>query len=151
MADMRKVMTDKSYSEMLKYSTFEERFKYLKLEGVVGKETFGYDRYLNQILYTSPEWIRFRREVIIRDDGKDLGVDGYEVRGRIIIHHINPITVKDIVNRNPKVFSLENTITTSHRTHQAIHYGNEGLLNTTPIERKPNDTIPWTKGWKEEQ
>ncbi len=136
-------MIIKTYSELSKLETFKERYQYLKLDGIVGEETFGFDRYLNQILYKSDEWKQCRRDIIIRDNGCDLGCEGFEVYGRILIHHINPITVDDIVNRNSKVFDPENLILTSHNTHQAIHYGNEDLLVKTPIERSKNDTSPW--------
>lgn len=135
----------KTYSELSKQKTFEDRFQYLRLDGIVGEETFGFDRYLNQILYQSDEWKRCRRDIIIRDNGCDLGCEGFEVHGRILIHHINPITVDDIVNRNPKVFDPENLILTSHNTHQAIHYGNEDLLIRAPVERSKNDTCPWKR------
>lgn len=138
-------MTLKTYSELSKLKTFEDRFQYLRLDGIVGEETFGFDRYLNQTLYKSDEWKQCRRGIIIRDNGCDLGCEGYEVHGRILIHHINPITVDDIVNRNPKVFDPEYLILTSHNTHQAIHYGNEDLLVTAPIERSKNDTSPWRR------
>lgn len=135
----------KTYSELSKLKTFEDRFQYLRLDGIVGEETFGFDRYLNQILYQSDGWKRCRRDIIIRDNGCDLGCEGFEVHGRILIHHINPITVDDIVNRNPKVFDPENLILTSHNTHQAIHYGNEDLLIRAPVERSKNDTCPWKR------
>ena len=135
----------RTYSELITIPTFEERFEYLKLNGSVGLETFGHDRYLNQILYNSPEWRRFRPEIIVRDNGCDLACEGYEIFGKILIHHINPITAKDILNRNPKVFDPENVITTVHNTHNAIHYGDENLLITAPIERSINDTCPWRK------
>ena len=135
----------RTYSELITIPTFEERFEYLKLNGLVGLETFGHDRYLNQILYNSPEWRRFRPEIIVRDNGCDLACEGYEIFGKILIHHINPITAKDILNRNPKVFDPENVITTVHNTHNAIHYGDENLLITAPIERSRNDTCPWRK------
>ena len=135
----------RTYSELITIPTFEERFEYLKLNGSVGLETFGHDRYLNQILYNSPEWRRFRPEIIVRDNGCDLACEGYEIFGKILIHHINPITAKDILNRNPKVFDPENVITTVHNTHNAIHYGDENVLITEPIERSRNDTCPWKK------
>ena len=138
-------MIIRTYSELSKLKTFEDRFQYLRLDGIVGEETFGFDRYLNQILYQSDEWKRRRRDIIIRDNGCDLGCEGFEVHGRILIHHINPITVDDIVNRNPKVFDPDNLILTSHNTHQAIHYGNEDLLIRAPIERSKNDTCPWRR------
>lgn len=136
-------MIIKTYSELIQLPTFEERYRYLQLNGAVGKETFGYDRYLNQILYNSSDWKRLRRDIIIRDNGCDLASEGFEIFGRILIHHINPITVEDIVNRNPIVFDPENLICTTHNTHLAIHYGDESLLITAPIERKPNDMCPW--------
>ena len=135
----------RTYSELITIPTFKERFEYLKLNGSVGLETFGHDRYLNQILYNSPEWRRFRPEIIVRDNGCDLACEGYEIFGKILIHHINPITAQDILNRNPKVFDPENVITTVHNTHNAIHYGDENLLITAPIERSRNDTCPWRK------
>lgn len=135
----------RTFSELSKLKTFEDRFQYLRLDGIVGEETFGFDRYLNQILYQSNEWKRCRRDIIIRDNGCDLGCEGFEVHGRILIHHINPITVDDIVKRNPKVFDPENLILTSHNTHQAIHYGNEDLLIRAPVERSKNDTCPWRR------
>jgi hypothetical protein len=136
-------MIIKTYSELSKLKTFKERYLYLRLDGIVGEETFGFDRYLNQILYKSDEWKFCRNNIIIRDDGCDLGCEGFEVHGRILIHHINPITVEDIINRNPNVFDPENLILTSHNTHQAIHYGNEDLLIQGPIVRSKNDTCLW--------
>lgn len=135
----------KTYSELITLPTFLERYKYLKLGGLVGEETFGYDRYLNQILYRSQEWKRFRNEIILRDNGCDLAHEEYEINGRILIHHINPITLADINNRNPMIFDPENVISTSHNTHNAIHYGDESLLITDPIVRRPGDTIPWRR------
>lgn len=136
-------MMIKTYSELITIPTYEERYKYLKLNGIVGKETFGYDRYLNQILYTSREWRRFRDEILIRDDGCDLAFPGFEIPVRAIIHHIDPITVEDVLKRHPKVFDPENVITVSHNTHEAIHYGDEQMLVIAPTIRKPNDTCPW--------
>lgn len=135
----------KSYSAVILLPTLEERFEYLKLKGTVGAETFGYDRYLNQILYHDPEWRRIRNDVIIRDNGCDLGVEGYEIHGRILVHHINPITIEDVKLRHYCVFDLDNLICTSHDTHNAIHYGDANLLPKNPIERKPNDTCPWRR------
>lgn len=135
--------TNRAYSELIALPTFIERFNYLKLDGIVGQETFGYDRYLNQTLYRTAEWKRFRREIIVRDNGCDLACEGYEIVGKILIHHINPITVEDIMRRDPKIFDPENVISTTLNTHNAIHYGDEELLITGPIERKPNDTCPW--------
>lgn len=136
-------MNTKTYSELIKIPTYEERFQYLQLKGAVGKDTFGYDRYLNQILYNSPEWKRLRNRIIIRDNGCDLGCEGYEIYGRVLIHHLNPITVEDVVSRNPIVFDPENLICVSHNTHNAIHYGDESLLILAPVERTKNDTCPW--------
>lgn len=136
-------MSIKTYSEVIALPTFEDRFNYLQLKGRVGQETFGYDRYLNQILYNSYEWRKFRREIIVRDNGCDLACEGHEINGKALIHHINPIRVEDIINRNPIVFDPENVITTIHNTHNAIHYGDENLLITFPIERRQNDTCPW--------
>lgn len=138
-------MTSKTYSELIAIPTYEDRFRYLQLQGAVGKDTFGYDRYLNQVLYNSQEWKRFRNEIIIRDNGCDLAFEGYDIHGRILVHHINPITVDDVINRNPLVFDPENVICVTHNTHNAIHYGDESLLITAPIERTRNDTCPWKK------
>ena len=133
----------KTYSELITLPTFIERFRYLKLSGVIGEETFGFDRYLNQTLYASAEWKRFRRDMIVRDNGCDLGCEGYEIYGNVLVHHINPITVEDVINRNPCIFDPNNVICTSLNTHNAIHYGDETLLITEPVVRKPNDTCPW--------
>ena len=133
-------MNTKTYSEMIQLPTFIDRYRYLKLGGIVGDETFGYDRYLNQILYHSPEWRKFRR-----DNGCDLGTDGYEIIGKVLIHHIEPITVKDIERRDHKIFDTENVISVSLNTHNAIHYGDESLLFTTPITRTKFDTCPWRR------
>lgn len=136
----------RTYSELSKLKTFEERFEYLKLSGEVGRETFGYDRYLNQMLYKMPEWKSARDKTIIRDNGCDLGIQDREIQGRAIVHHMNPITVEDILNRNPKVFDPEYLITTVHKTHNAIHYGDERLLvSSAPVERTQNDTCPWKR------
>ena len=135
----------RTYSELITIPTFEERFEYLKLNGTVGLETFGHDRYLNQILYNSPEWRRFRPKIIVRDNGCDLACEGYEIFGKILIHHINPITINDILNESSIVFDPENLITTTFRTHNAIHYGDESCIISEPIERRPNDTCPWKR------
>lgn len=140
---MTKFMKIKSYSEMCSFSTFIERFNYLKLNGKVGIETFGFDRYLNQVLYCSQEWKRFRRQVIIRDNGCIFGLDGYDINGRLIVHHINPITLEQIEQRDPMIFSMENVVCVTHKVHEAIHYGDESLIPTDPIIRKPNDTCLW--------
>ena len=136
-------MAIKTYSELIKYSTLEERFEYLRLDGTVGQETFGFDRYLNQIFYSSREWKSLRDQIIIRDNGCDLGLDGYTIGGIIIIHHMNPITKKDILQRTDAIMNPEFLITVSHRTHQAIHYGDCNLLPKSPIVRTKNDTCLW--------
>lgn len=136
-------MSIKTYSELITIPTFEERFEYLQLKGSVGKDTFGYDRHLNQVLYRSPEWKRLRNQIIIRDDGCDLACDGYDVHGKVLIHHLNPITVEDVLARSRKVFDPDNLVCVSHNTHNAIHYGGVDLLVTGPIIRTKNDTCPW--------
>lgn len=124
--------------------TFEERYRYLRLDGKVGKETFGFDRYLNQVLYQrDPRWRAVRDKVIIRDNGCDLGVEGYEIYGKIIVHHMNVLTIEDIERESDFVFNPEYLISTTHNTHNAIHYGDEGLLVTAPIKRSKYDTCPW--------
>jgi hypothetical protein len=134
----------KCYSELITIPSYEGRFEYLQLDGIVGKETFGFDRYLNQQFYNSYEYRKFRREMIIRDMGCDLGIEERPIGGLIILHHINPIALEDILNRNIRILlDPENTICTAHRTHNAIHYGDSSLLITNPIERRPNDTCPW--------
>lgn len=138
-------MSIRTYSELSKLLTFEERFRYLSLDGKVGEETFGFDRYLNQMFYRSQKWKAVRDYVIVRDNGCDLGVEGYEIHGRIIIHHMNPITIRDIEKESDFLLDPEYLITTVHNTHNAIHYGNENLLIKAPIERRKNDTCPWKK------
>lgn len=133
----------KTYSELITIPTFEERFKYLRLDGVVGRDTFGFDRYLNQIFYRSQRWKSVRDYVIIRDNGCDLGVEGHEIYGRILIHHMNPITLDDITQESEFLLDPEYLISTIHSTHNAIHYGDENLLVTAPVERTPFDTCPW--------
>ena len=133
----------KTYTELCQLGSFKERFDYLKLNGQVGDETFGCDRYINQIFYRSKEWKRFRRDMIIRDEGCDLGVGDRLIGGTITVHHLNPVTKQDILNRDPKIFDPENVICVSDITHKAIHYGDESLLLSEPITRKPNDTVPW--------
>ena len=133
----------KTYSELITIPTFEERFEYLKLDGQVGVETFGFNRYLNQAFYKSDEWLSIRDYVITRDNGCDLGMEGYEIYGQILIHHINPITKDDIIQRSRILLDPENLITTVKRTHDAIHYGDSNLLMKAPIERRKNDTCPW--------
>ena len=138
---MRKII--RTYSELVTLPTFEERFNYLKLKGQVGKDTFGFDRWLNQIFYRDPEWKSVRDYVIVRDNGCDLGIDGYEINGRILVHHMNPISKEDILERSKYLLDPEFLISTVHNTHNAIHYGDEDLLIKTPIERTKNDTCPW--------
>lgn len=137
------MMIIRTYSELITIPTFEERFEYLKLSGAVGVSTFGSKRYLNQILYKTQRWISLRDEMIIRDNGCDLGFPGREINGRILVHHINPITVEDVLEERSKVFDPENLICISHMTHEAIHYGNKDLIMKDPIERTKNDTCPW--------
>lgn len=133
----------KTYEELVKLKTFEERFNYLKLSGTVGLQTFGYDRYLNQQFYRSAEWKRIRDQVIVRDNGCDLGVKGHTIFGRLLIHHMNPVTIDDIVSRNKTLLDPDYLICVSELTHNAIHYSDESLLPSAPIERLPNDTCPW--------
>lgn len=145
MPGMVNQMNIKTYSELITLPTFIDRFRYLQLDGIVGYETFGHDRYLNQILYRTPEWKRFRRDIILRDNGCDLACEGYEIVGNILVHHINPLTVEDILRRDPKIFDPENVICTQLNTHNAIHYGDEELLITEPIIRTQYDTCPWKR------
>lgn len=134
----------RTYSELKQLKTFEERFKYLKLGGVVGVETFGFDRYFNQKFYTTTEWKQLRNHIIVRDLGCDLGCEDHEIFGqRIIIHHMNPIDLEDIEKKSDFLLNPEFLITTIHSTHNAIHYGDESLIITAPIERRHNDTCPW--------
>ena len=136
-------MRVKRYSELIQLSTFEERFNYLRLGGSVGADTFGFDRIFNQKFYRSSEWRKIRNLIIVRDGGCDLGVSGHEIYSRIIIHHMNPISLSDIEESTDILLDLEYLIVTSHDTHNAIHYGCESLLPQKPTERKKNDTCPW--------
>ena len=136
-------MMVRTYTQLRKIPEFLDRYEYLRLAGVVGQETFGIDRYVNQQLYSSSTWERIRDKVIIRDGGCDLGVPEYEIHSRIYVHHMNPITLDDILNNHPHVYDLEFLICTSLTTHNAIHYGNEQTLNQLPVERKPGDTKLW--------
>lgn len=131
------------YSELRHIPTFEERFEYLKLNGSVGRETFGFDRYINQRFYTSKEWRDIRHYVITRDLGLDLGAEGYEINSRILIHHMNPIVVDDILHKNDDILDPEFLITTCHNTHNAIHYGDSNLLPKPLVERSRGDTKLW--------
>lgn len=139
-------MNVKKYSELIQIPTFCERFEYAKLNGQVGKNTFGFQRYANQKFYTSPEYRRFRREIIIRDCGWDLGCEDYPILGKIIIHHLNPITFDDIVSRSEFAWNPEYVICVGELTHKAIHYSNIDLLpNNELVERSKNDTCPWKR------
>lgn len=139
-------MTDiRRYSELILLPTFRERYQYLRLNGEVGKETFGFDRYMNQFFYRSTEWRRVRDFVITRDEGCDLAIQGREIFGRIIIHHMNPIRPEDIRDRSELLLDPDFLITTIHETHLAIHYGDEHLLLQEPVVRRPNDTCPWKR------
>ena len=133
----------RTYSELITLPTFKERYRYLRLKGFVGEETFGYDRYLNQVFYKSKEWMDIRDYVIVRDNGCDLGIPGREIHSRILIHHMNPITKQDILNRSEFLLDPEYLISTIKVTHDAIHYGDENLLMEEPIARTKNDTCPW--------
>lgn len=133
----------KTYSELITLPTFEERFRYLQLDGVVGKSTFGYDRYLNQQFYTSKDWKRVRNQIILRDNGLDLGMEDHAINGKIYIHHMNPLMVNDLVDKTRYLLDPEYLICVSHSTHNAIHYGDESLLPQPIVERRPNDTCPW--------
>ena len=136
-------MSIRTYSELILLPTFEERFKYLQLNGRVCDDTFGFDRYINQKFYRSAEWKRIRDYIIIRDNGCDLAVDGYEIHGRILIHHINPITISDIKFSTEYLMNPDYLICVTHNTHNAIHYGDEKQIITGPIVRTKNDTCPW--------
>lgn len=133
----------RTYSELLTFPTFEERYRYLRLGDRVGQETFGFDRYLNQIFYRSEEWRSLRNEIIIRDNGCDLAMEDREIHSRILIHHMNPIRVDDILDRSDYLLNPEYLICTTKNTHDAIHYGDETSLFSIPRERTKNDTCPW--------
>lgn len=133
----------RSYTELIKFATFEDRYRYLQIKNKVGESTFGFDRYLNQLLYTSKRWRRTRNGIIIRDEGCDLGMKDRDIYDCIIVHHMNPITIEDVELERDIVFDPEFLISTSRNTHNAIHYSDETLLQRLPIERKRNDTCPW--------
>lgn len=133
----------RSYRELIKLPTFKERFEYLKLHGSVGRATFGHDRYLNQRFYTSREWRQLRHHIIARDFGRDLGVEGYDILDKIIIHHINPMGPEEIVHNSSSILDPDQLITTTHQTHNAIHYGDDNLLTDPFVERSPGDTRLW--------
>lgn len=136
----------RTYTELISLPTFEDRFEYLQLNGSVGVDTFGYDRYLNQVFYHSKEWRKIRDMIIIRDNACDLAVPGHDIFGRCYIHHLNPIAKDDVVSRSSVLLNPENLVCVSYDTHQAIHYGDETILSNGPIIRKPNDTCPWRIG-----
>lgn len=139
------IKVKKTYSNLKQFESLKDRYEYLKIGGIVGDSTFGHNRYLNQEFYRSKEWLEVRDYVIIRDNGCDLGVEGFEIHSKILVHHMNPITLADIENRTPDILNPEYLISTSDRTHQAIHFGDEDLLPKDPIIRKPNDTVPWKR------
>ena len=142
---MNQMTSIRTYSELITLPTFEERYEYLRLGGKVGEETFGFDRYLNQIFYKSKEWLRVRDEVIVRDMGCDLAMLDREIFGRVFVHHMNPLNMKDIINRSDYLLNPEYLICTSKNTHDAIHYGDISILLLAPIERTRNDTCPWRR------
>lgn len=133
----------RTYSELCRYKTLEERYDYLRLNGVVGEELFGYARYLNQIFYHSREWIEAKEQVIIRDQGRDLGVPGWKIAGTIYVHHMNPVTLEQLKANDPRLVDPEYLISCSYNTHQAITWGNRELLPKPLVVRRPNDTCPW--------
>ena len=138
-------MMNRTYSELSSLQSFKERFDYLQLDGEVGKETFGFERYLNQKFYHSQEWRRVRDFVILRDNGCDLGIEGYDIFNRAVIHHMNPVLTDDIIHCTDILLNPEYLITTTHDTHNAIHYGDESLLQKPLIERRQGDTCPWKR------
>lgn len=139
-------MTTRTYSELILLPTFEERFEYLRLKGKIGEDTFGFDRWINQNFYRSKEWKRIRDQIILRDNGCDLGILDREIYGKAIIHHMNPVSVQDIIDATEYLLNPEFLICTTLDTHNAIHYGDaSGVLRTNPVERKPNDTCSWRK------
>lgn len=135
----------RSYSELIRFESFEERFRYLALRGGVGVSTFGFDRWINQQFYTSREWKQARDIAILRDNGCDLGVEGYEIHDRLLVHHMNPLTPEDVVHGEEVLLNPDFLITTTHRTHNAIHYGDESLLPKHHVPRRPGDTLLWSR------
>lgn len=131
------------YKELKRLKTFQERYDYLRVGGMIGDSTFGFERYLNQMLYSSPQWRKIRDEVIIRDNGNDLGIDGFQIFDHIVVHHMNPITIEQVEEAASEIFDPEYLICCSTRTHNAIHYGDSSLLPQLPLERRQNDTCPW--------
>lgn len=136
-------MKIKTYSEMITFKTLEQRFRYLSLGGQVGDITFGFDRWMNQQFYRSAEWRHIRDQIVARDYGCDLGIEGHDIHERLQIHHMNPMTVEDLKDGNPDIIDPEFLITVRHRTHNAIHFGDESLLPKPPVIRKPGDTRLW--------
>lgn len=137
-------MKSKSYRELSDISDYVKRFEYLKIGGTIGELTFSGHRYLNQKFYTSdPQWLKVKQQVILRDDGCDMGHPDFPIYGKILIHHINPITIEDLIQRNSCIFDLDNLVCVSLNTHNAIHYGNSSILKLPPVERRANDTCPW--------
>lgn len=140
-------MFQRSYRELIRIPSFVDRFEYLRLSQIVGEDTFGFDRYINQRFYTSKEWRSFRNKIIVRDTGRfgtgDMAHEDYPINGAIIIHHLNPLTLEDIEEYNPALIDPDNVVAVSHMTHEAIHFGSVDLLPKDPIERTPNDTCPW--------
>lgn len=135
----------RNYEELSHISDFNERFEYLKLDGVIGDSTFGFDRYINQRFYRSKEWLSVRDFVIVRDEGMDMGAPDHPINGRILVHHMNPISIKDISDATEFLLNPEYLICVSHNTHNAIHYGDSSLLSGGIFERRPNDTCPWRR------
>lgn len=135
----------KTYSDVILLPTFDERYLYLLIGANVGEETFGYDRYLNQLLYRSSKWKSFRHKVITRDNGCDLAIDGHEIDKYAVVHHITPITKSDILHDNPCLYDMNNVITVTDKTHKGIHYGNKSLYKPVFVERTPNDQCPWRR------
>lgn len=140
---MRTTISTRSYSELARLNSFEERFEYLSIKARIGEDTFGFERWMNQSFYRSKEWREVRQEVIIRDSACDLGVEGFDIHERAIVHHIIPMSVEDLEDGNPLVLDPDNLITTTHNTHNAIHWGDKSLLRLPPVERKPGDTTLW--------
>lgn len=139
------ISTIRSYSELSRIEAFEDRYRYLALNGRVGSSTFGFDRYVNQMFYSSRQWKLVRRDIIVRDNGCDLGIDGYEIYDRIIIHHMNPMTFDDIEDGDDDILDPEFLICVTHRTHNAIHYGDERQLPRPLVPRRPGDTLLWNR------
>lgn len=136
-------MMIRTYSDLIRFQSFEDRYRYLALRGAVGDSTFGFDRYINQQFYRSRQWKQLRQHIIARDDGCDLAVPGYDIHQNLVIHHINPMTVDDVIHADPSILDPEFLITTTHRTHNAIHYGDESLLLLPFVDRRPGDTCLW--------